>query len=774
MLDVFWWYLTAQGIGLAAFPLAYFLLPRLADRGYSLAKPLGILLIGYASWILSVLHILPSVRLSIVALLLVMGGLSGWYVWSHRREFLDFLVHERKAIICAEAIFLVFFAGWAIYRAYDPAINHTEQPMDFSFLNASIQSSVGSPEDPWLRGETVSYYYFGYWMMGAISQLTSVPSNISYNLSLALIPAMSAMAMFGLVYNMVRSEVTRWRYAVIGGVAGAVLLGVATNLEGVLEFMRANGMAAQAFWDWIRIDGLDGPIATRTDSWAPQEFWWWFRATRVINTFDGAQGIDYTIQEFPFFSFMLGDLHPHVMSIPFVILFLAFSWNFLRSPTHTWRPATFRGYASILAMGLILGGLAFTNMWDGPVFSALFLGVVAVKTDRAQGAGIWTLLKGTLPVGAAVMGLAFLLFLPYYATFSSSLAGIQPVDAATTRPIHLFVIWGLYLVAVTPFVVVTFWQTRVTDDWPRLTILGLLVGFLPYLAWALWHLLTGGTSDVLAGRFFHVLPFAVLIGMSAYTALWLAREDGSPGKLFAAVLSALGLLLIMGPELLFVRDQFGNRMNTVFKLYYQSWVLMAAASGFAIYYWHSLRRWLSGWKRWGTTAWAGAFTVLLVGSLYYPPAAAVSKAGPFNRDATLDGLAYVGQNGPAEYEAIRFIRENVGRGSAILEAVGNPYTEFGRISSSTGVPTILNWPGHEMQWRGSSLKFDGRAEDVAEIYQTEDADVARNLLTRYDVEYVYVGSRERDKYGDAGLAKFGSFMDNVFSQDGVDIYKISR
>ena len=143
------------------------------------------------------------------------------------------------------------------------------------------------------------------------------------------------------------------------------------------------------------------------------------------------------------------------------------------------------------------------------------------------------------------------------------------------------------------------------------------------------------------------------------------------------ILAALGLLLIMGPELLLVGDSFGNRMNTVFKLYYQAWILLAVAAGFAVYYWSSLRVSLSGWPRALSAAWAAAFVALLVGSLYYAAAAPISKGDPFHSDATLDGLAYIDRHRPGEYEAIRFVRENVGRGSAILEAVGGDYSEFG-------------------------------------------------------------------------------------------------
>ena len=794
MLDVIWWLLTVEAIGLAAFPLAYFLLPRLADRGYTVSKPLGILLIGYASWILSVTHILPSVRLSVVALLLAMGGLSGWYAWRRRREFIQFLVREKKLLIAGEAIFLLFFVGWVSFRAYDPAIDHTEQPMDFAFLNASIQSRVGPPEDPWFRGESISYYYFGYWTMGTITRLTATPSNVTYNLSMALIPALGAMGMFGLVYSMAHAQALRRRLAALSGLVAAGLLGLVANLEGVLEFMRANGMGSQGFWDWVRIDGLDGASATPTESWVPGDFWWWFRATRVINTYDNGQGIDYTIQEFPFFSFMLGDLHPHVMAIPFGILFVALSWNYLRSTdlvTFPWSRSSqgssslgvsaagpapgvsrawgIRGYATVLAMALVLGGLAFTNMWDLPTFAAMFLGIAALKTYSERGSDTWTMLKGTIPIGVLVIGLAGLLFLPYYLEFRSSLTGIYTVPT-TTRPVHLFLVWGLYLVVITPFVIVAFWRTTVTHDWLRLTTIALLAGFLPYLTWAFLSLEEGGTTAELWGRFFHVLPFALLIFAAIYSAMWAVKQQRRDGTAFALFLAALGLLLIMGSELLFIGDFFGNRMNTLFKLYYQAWILLAVVSGFTIYYWHSLRASLAGWRRSLTTLWAGVFVVLLAASIYYPPAAATSKGGPFEGDVSLDGLAFVGGSRDAEYEAIEFVRENVERDAAVLEAVGE-WFDAGLISRSTGVPTVLNWPGHQRQWRGGTDRIEVRDLDVSRIYQTLVPEEAKTLLAKYDVTYVYVGPREREKYGADGLDKFRSFMDPVFSQDDVVIYR---
>ena len=774
MLNVLWWLITVEALGLAVFPLAYYLFRRLPDRGFSVTKPLGILLVGYIAWILGALNIMPVVRVSLIVIMVLVASGSAWVAWRCRDELKKFVIDERRTLLAAEIIFLVVFLGWTMFRAYDPAIDHTEQPMDFAFLNASIEATRGQPEDPWLRGETISYYYFGYWMFGAVSEISGVPSNYSYNLSLALIPALGAVGLFGLVFAMVRIDGARWKFAVFTGVAAGIVMGIVGNLEGVLEFMRANAIGSQGFYDWLRIDGLNGPAETPTESWTPDEFWWWFRATRVINTFQDGLSMDYTIHEFPFFSFMLGDLHPHVSAIPFAILFLSFAWNFYRSPLPDFSRVELRTYVMAGAMALSLGGLAFTNMWDLPTYSILLLGVVALRAYPIYQGRILPILGAMSQFPMMVIAVAFILFIPYYVSFASSVEGIGAVETTTRYP-HMFIVWGVPMVLVGPFIVASFWQTIVGPDWRRMTLYSLIVGFLPYAVWMVVRLQSDGDTAGPVGRLIHILPMALLIVMGVFAAITAAKEQGPSGKAFALLLATLGLLLIMGPELLYVNDFFGppsERMNTIFKLYYQAWVLLAAASGFAIYYWLSGRDALRGWKRSLSTLWAVGAVVLVIGALYYPAAASTSKAGTFT-DATLDGLNFLERSQSAEYAAIQFVRDQVDQGDAILEAVGE-WFDAGLISRSTGVPTVFNWPGHQIQWRGSDESFAGREQDVARIYETTDPLEARNLLAKYDVDYVYLGPRERNKHGDAGLEKFPEFMDTVFSQDNVEIYRVRR
>ena len=813
MLDALRWLITVELIGLAAFPLAFYLLPRLADRGFTLSKPLGILLVSYLFWLLGLAHI-PTVQPIAIALVLLMAALSAYIAYRNFDDLRDFIIREWRTIVIAEAIFLVFFIGWTLFRSYDPFINHTEQPMDLALLSASINSQVGHPEDPWLRGEPVSYYYFGYWMMGALSQISAIQSHISYNLALALIPAMSAMGIFGIVFNMVRmdkarsgvagtdsmstvrasvsaalTDSTHRKLAIIAGIAAALFLGIVANLEGVLEFMRLNGMGSQGFYDWIRINDLPGPIDMPPQSWTPPDFWWWFHASRVINTFDGVHFIDNTIQEFPFFSFLLGDMHPHVMSIPFIALFVGIALNFYRLPSDFWR--NYRSvypYAIVLTAALVLGGLGFNNLWDMPTFAALLIGILALKAYR-EGSDIpQSVALAFFPVGLAILALAALMYSPYLLDINAGVNGIGVV-ITHTRAVHMFIVWGLFLTAVTPFLLATFWQTTVQRDWAAQTLTAGALAFAPWLLWTLAYLPSEGSIEEAIGRFIGILPLTALVAIGVYNALYLARRENEGGRLFATILAVLGLGLIIGSEFLFIRDFFNNRGNTVFKLYYQAWILLAAASAFAVYYWLSTIRNRSGLRAAFSYVWAAAFVLLLIGSLYYPLATAKTKPDTPYAGPTLDGLSFVQQNRPAEYDAIAWLKQNASPDAAIVEAVGE-WSDWGLISRSTGLPTIVNWLGHQKQWRGGWEKFDAdkpdvsralrdkyfddRTAEVERIYTTLDPAEAQVILYKYDIDYVYIGQRERDKYGIEGIPKFDAIADLVFADPNGEaiIYRV--
>jgi uncharacterized membrane protein len=277
---------------------------------------------------------------------------------------------------------------------------------------------------------------------------------------------------------------------------------------------------------------------------------------------------------------------------------------------------------------------------------------------------------------------------------------------------------------------------------------------------------------VVSERFLNILPLALLLFVALYSLIRYVESGASSALVFVLALISLALLLILGPEFLRVDDLFHNRMNTIFKVYYQAWILLAIASAFGLYFLGSM-----GWPsrrilRMAMGGWWGLIGVVLIASLYYPVEAAFTKSGQFGGDTTLDGLAYIARGNPGEYAAIRWLQDNGKEGEGVLEAVGDSWTAYSRISSSTGLPTVLGWPWHEHQWRGSREPFEGREGDVSAIYTTLDTSEALRLLAKYDIQYVVVGPRERVSYGSLGLDKFSRVADMVFSQDNVTIYRV--
>jgi len=209
-------------------------------------------------------------------------------------------------------------------------------------------------------------------------------------------------------------------------------------------------------------------------------------------------------------------------------------------------------------------------------------------------------------------------------------------------------------------------------------------------------------------------------------------------------------------------------MNTIFKFYFQAWVLMAVAGAFAVY-------WLGRRRGALSLVFRAAFWLLFALGMVYPLLGNASRAGNFQPEPTLDGTAYLAQSQPDDYAAIAWLNDNVSGGPVILEQPGGSYASYvyeGRVSALTGLPTLLGWPGHESQWRGSYEVQAERAPVIETIYKTLDPAAARAILEEYGVTYVYVGPLERSAYDPRALNKFDRFMDVVYENEGVTIYKM--
>ncbi|MBI2940938.1 MAG: hypothetical protein HYY04_10925, partial [Chloroflexi bacterium] len=236
---------------------------------------------------------------------------------------------------------------------------------------------------------------------------------------------------------------------------------------------------------------------------------------------------------------------------------------------------------------------------------------------------------------------------------------------------------------------------------------------------------------------------------------------------------------------------FSDRMNTVFKLYYQTWVLFAVAAAYAVvaladrigrlHQAHQDERADTGFVPTvglvGADAWGVAAVAIALMALVYTPMALLARTEGFARTPTLDGLAYQSRFRPDDAEAIRWLQANVAGSPVILEAPGGSYSQFGRVSANTGLPTVLGWDFHERQWRGTAVdeEMNRRKADVDAMYRSTDVGQVRRLLQKYRVAYVYVGALEREQYGrqdPALLNRLRSFLDVAYDRNGVTILRV--
>jgi uncharacterized membrane protein len=250
-------------------------------------------------------------------------------------------------------------------------------------------------------------------------------------------------------------------------------------------------------------------------------------------------------------------------------------------------------------------------------------------------------------------------------------------------------------------------------------------------------------------------------------------ENPGDGAIQFLYFAGFGLAAV--PELIFLRDFFGppyQRMNTVFKVYYQAWPILAAASGPAIYLVFSqLARFQSRQRLVWELAFSGILTALIFVAMSYP--AITGKARIQHQlEPTLDGLGFARRQNSDEILAVEWLRSNADASSVIVEATGNAYTDSGRISAWTGIPTIIGWDQHEQLWRNGREEVDVRIGDVDSLYQNLSRDEALGMLRRYGASHVYVGRLEREKYG-PGVDDIFGWMTIAYEVPGsVTIYKV--
>ncbi len=421
------WWAAWTALGLAGRPLAAWVWDRESGFPPALPRILGWASLGLIAWLAGTMGVRPLSPWLVTGLTLAALGLAA-----------PFRPRDRPAWRgwgWGEVAFggLLLAATW--YRTWVPDLNTLEKFMDFGLLNACLRAPAYPPEDMWLSGHPVNYYYVGQHLAGFVVRLTRVRPDAGYLLMMATLAALAMEGMFGLVRTCLARNPDA-RRARVAAAAAAAVIGVGGNLHAPLAGVLRPGAA--------RLTGQEAPG------------YWFPEATRYIGwRADPAQE---TIHEFPAYSFAVGDLHAHVLALPLALAQLIVLFGFLRAPGPR------RRLRMTLTFGALLGVQSMTSTWDVPIYLAALLSILALEGMRGELAG-WKRGLGRALLGAGLaVGVGTMVSLPFHRAFEPIGEGLRRSEQVSP-PADLALIWGHGLI-LTALAAAALWRRRPSGATP--------------------------------------------------------------------------------------------------------------------------------------------------------------------------------------------------------------------------------------------------------------------------------------------------------------------
>lgn len=766
------WWLVLLALGIIAYPVAGMIFGHFHDGGFVFSKAIGLAGAGILMWFLSSVHALKFTRVNAIivtgimlainiVILVIVARKQRNAPKSWLAQSCGYRITEKKLVsaLKSEVLFFAFFMFWCYLRGFKPEAYGTEKFMDYGFMAIIDRSEYMPPEDLWFAGESINYYYVGQYLATFLTKLTGVGVEYGYNLMLMTLAAFGFVMPFSLVSNITRSFLKDRRLAVRTGKSmepengqKAVLLiralpsvtgtvaGLATSFAGNMHYFLFRFLIP-------KLQRLAGVPESEVETF------WFPNSTRYIGY--NPETSDKTIHEFPTYSFVLGDLHAHVINIMFVLTVLAmlFAWLQYRKErmdelrrgvtipkAPLWQEAF---HPMILLLGFFIGLFHMTNFWDFPIYFVV-AGAVILFSNAVIYQFSFDTVKLTALQAVVVLAVAKLVALPFTLNFDQISTTIRLNYYRT--PVHqLVVLWGLPAVLVLIFL---------CDRYSVQTRLGVLTGFRydekgrkikPRLRDEDKERLTEHEKNTRV----EFIP--------EKNKLFQFIENLTVSDLFIATIGLCAMGLVLIPELVYVKDIYEGdykRSNTMFKLTFQAYIMFALCMAFIL-----MR--LLAFARTRFQRYAGVLLGLcFLTTLGYFGNAVNGWFGDVkdtSRYQGLDATAFMEKESAQDAEAVAWLKENISGTPVVLEAWGSSYTFYERISAMTGLPTVMGWQTHEWLWRseasgGFPAVVDERRKDVIEIYYSTDEARVRELIEKYDIEYIYVGANERSSRSESTVS----------------------
>ncbi len=648
------WYYFYGFLGVLFYPVLANLFPLTKDRGYGLSRLLSTLFLFWLNWILVSLRIVYFDTLGLFLCLLLVV-LFAHFKFFHRHYFWDLLKRNMPSIFLVETLFFFSFLFFLIINSYHPEIYWGEKPMDFSLLNFSVRNMSLPYKDPWFSGKVMNYYYFGYYYFAGLIKMSGVSTEIGYPLAMASLPALLASGLYSLFLNLTkRTSLAFW---------GALLLVFSSNLK--------------AFWAiaWER---------------APLNLSYFWSITRVFQ--------NNLFAEYPSWSFLFFDLHPHVMSYPFVIVFLCFLHQyFIRKKEFHSRGESLRWFFFALSWGALL---AF-NTWDFILYSLLFLIMLFLCWGKCILCNPHYFFKRK--------ELLQRMFIPLFIGIGVVFLYYPMINVLTTGKETIF-----------------YWQKNSATGW--------LGHFYHHGQWWLLIVL------MMTPRFLKKRK----IGW-----LWYFKEQGFLFSIF------IGVLIIgsMAEAIVFM-----DRYNTIFKTFNQVYllggILAVASLRYFSFYWKNTKLIIFPLLA------SYVIGMLLLGSFFQIKA--INDNWLFERaEASLKGSEYLAKKNPGDYKIIEWLRNHVRGTPTLVERYGRSFDhQTARISMHTGLPSYLGWDHHVYLRGASGADILKRKRDIDFIFQSHDPLKVYEFLLVNKIYFLVIGPIEKKFYQKfKGMDKFKQYND---------------
>ena len=710
----FWtWYLLAAVLGVVGMAVTGRLFRGFADKGWMFSKVVSITITGFLTWFLVSIKLLKFTTVTCVGITVVFGIVCILLYEKQRKAGYDCLpIDNLDLAYIEEILFFAVFLMWTYLAGFHPAAHGTEKFMDYGFMEAMMRSKTLPATDIWYSQGKINYYYGGQYFAVFLTKLSGTQVEHTYNLMRTFVAAFAFVLPFSLVRQMTvdmqGKKVYGWKKR-LPSITGFIA-GLAVSIAGNMHYV----VYAQIIPLIQKLKGQE------VDSY------WFPDATRYIGFNPDVP--DKTIHEFPCYSFVLGDLHAHVVNIMFVLLLLGLLYAWMQKVRNTTPSVEKLGAKKfwmqqllmphILAAAMLLGMFHWTNYWDFVIYyvvtggTVLFMNIICLKGD------IKRIIAVTAAQAVEIFAVATVIILPFTLQFTTMVQGVR-LAQNHSLPHQLLILWGLPTILTLVFVI------------------SLIVGKLKRLNHkSLYRLMKAiRTPDL----------FAVIMG-----------------------LCAIGLVAI--PELVYVRDIYENgnaRANTMFKLTYQAYIMFGMTMVYVIF------RQLFVNRRKILKAVGVIGLALLLWTCGYFGKSVNSWFGQ-----VLDPSQYKGLNATAFLEtdyaedvgAIRWLKENIEGSPVVLEANGDSYSEYERVSAMTGLPTVMGWYVHEWLWRNDVADLNAKADEIETIYTSTNAAEVQMLVEKYDISYIFVGSCEREKYADLNNEVLQSLGEIVYQDPDYETY----